>query len=396
VAEKQEFELVAKTFKGLEGILANELNKLGAKDVKILNRAVSFKGDKAFMYKSNLFLRTALTVLKPIHSFKVRNEVELFKGISQVDWSDYMSVDDTLAINTMVSSQYFNHSQFVALKSKDAIVDQFKAKFGKRPSIDTENPTILLNIHLTDDTCELSLDSSGESLHKRGYRVNSGLAPINEVLAAGMIQLTGWDGDCNFFDPMCGSGTIPIEAALIAYNIPPGIFRKEFGFEKWKDFDPDLLETIYNDDSNSREFKYQILGSDISAGAIRIATDNAKNAFLTNKIKLSISSFESFIPPQEKGVVIFNPPYGERLKKNNIQEMYQVVGNTMKRYYSGYDVWILSGNMDAIDSIGLHPSKKISLLNGSIECKFQRYTIYSGSKKIKKMVKQDNIEPRNN
>jgi putative N6-adenine-specific DNA methylase len=233
------------------------------------------------------------------------------------------------------------------------------------------------------------LDSSGESLHKRGYRVNSGLAPINEVLAAGLIQLAGWDGDCNFFDPMCGSGTIPIEAALIAYNIPPGIFRKEFGFEKWRDFDPDLLESIYNDDSSSREFKYQIFGSDVSAGAIRIASENAKNAFLTNKIKLSIASFESLVPPQEKGVVLFNPPYGERLKKNNILEMYQMIGNRLKGFYTGYDVWILSGNKDAIDFIGLHPSKKISLLNGSIECKFQRYNIYSGSKKIKKVFRNN-------
>jgi putative N6-adenine-specific DNA methylase len=389
VSDTQNFELVAKTFKGLENVLANELTRIGAKDVKVLNRAVSYTGNKALMYKSNLYLRTALTVLKPIHSFKVRNEVELYKGVSQIDWSEYMSVDDTLSINTMVSSEYFNHSQFVALKSKDAIVDQFKAKFGKRPSIDTEKPTLLLNIHLTDDKCELSLDSSGESLHKRGYRVNSGLAPINEVLAAGLIQLAGWDGDCNFFDPMCGSGTIPIEAALIAYNIPPGIFRKEFGFEKWRDFDPDLLESIYNDDSSSREFKYQIFGSDVSAGAIRIASENAKNAFLTNKIKLSIASFESLVPPQEKGVVLFNPPYGERLKKNNILEMYQMIGNRLKGFYTGYDVWILSGNKDAIDFIGLHPSKKISLLNGSIECKFQRYNIYSGSKKIKKVFRNN-------
>jgi putative N6-adenine-specific DNA methylase len=391
VAEKQDFELVAKTFKGLENILADELTKIGAKDVNVLNRAVSYKGDKALMYKSNLHLRTALNVLKPIYSFKARNEEELYKGISEVDWSEYMDVNDTLAINSMVSSPYFNHSQFVALKSKDAIVDQFKSKFGKRPSIDTENPTLLLNIHLTNDTCQLSLDSSGESLHKRGYRVNSGIAPLNEVLAAGMIQLTGWDGDSNFYDPMCGSGTLPIEAALIAYNIPPGIFRKEFGFEKWNDFDPDLLESIYNDDSNSRDFNFQIFGSDISAGAIRIASDNAKNAFLTNKIKLSVSSIESFIPPQEKGTVVFNPPYGERLKKNNIEEMYQLIGNQLKKYYSGYDVWILSGNMDALDSVGLHPSKKYSLLNGSIECKFQRYTIYSGSLKAKKIGRHNNM-----
>ncbi len=381
---KKSFELVAKTFKGLENVLATEITNLGGKDVKVLNRAVSFKADQMLLYKSNLWLRTALKVLKPIHTFKARNEVELYKGIAQIDWSEYMNVDDTLSINTVVTSPYFNHSQFVALKAKDAIVDQFREKFNKRPSIDVENPTLLLNIHLAEDECVVSLDSSGESLHRRGYRLNSVLAPLNEVLAAGMIMLTGWDGNSNFLDPMCGSGTIPIEAALIAYNIPPGIFRKEFGFEKWKDFDKELFQQVYDDDADSRTFDYQILGSDVSAGAIRIANENAKKAFLLNKIKLSVASMESVIPPEGGGIAVINPPYGERLKKNNIQAMYQSMGNHMKRYFAGYDVWILSGNMDAIDSIGLHPSKKISLLNGTIECKFQRYSIYSGSMKQKK------------
>ncbi|HEX2934015.1 MAG TPA: THUMP domain-containing protein [Bacteroidales bacterium] len=382
---KNSFELVAKTFKGLEDVLATEITNLGAKDVKVLNRAVSFKADQMLLYKANLWLRTALKVLKPIHSFKARNEVELYKGIAQIDWSEYMNVDDTLSINTVVTSPYFNHSQFVALKAKDAIVDQFREKFNKRPSIDVENPTLLINIHLAEDECMVSLDSSGESLHRRGYRLNSVLAPLNEVLAAGMIMLTGWDGNSNFLDPMCGSGTIPIEAALIAYNIPPGIFRKEFGFEKWKDFDQELFQQVYDDDADSRTFDYQILGSDVSAGAIRIANENAKKAFLLNKIKLSVASMESVIPPEGGGIIITNPPYGERLKKNNIQAMYQSMGNHMKKYFAGYDVWILSGNKEAIDSIGLHPSKKINLLNGSIECKFQRYSIYSGSMKQKKV-----------
>jgi putative N6-adenine-specific DNA methylase len=380
------FELIAKTFKGLENVLAHEITNLGGKEVKVLNRAVSFKADKALMYKSNLWLRTALKILKPVHVFKAKNEVELYKGIAQIDWSEYLNVDDTLSINTTVTSQYFNHSQFVALKAKDAIVDQFREKFGKRPSIDSNSPTILLNIHLTEDECMVALDSSGESLHKRGYRLNSILAPLNEVLAAGMIQLTGWNGDSNFIDPMCGSGTLPIEAALIAYNIPPGIFRKEFGFEKWKDFDEELFKHIYDDDSTSKDFSYQISGSDVSAGAIRIATENAKNAFLLNKIKLSVCSIESLVPPEEKGIVITNPPYGERLKKNNIQAMYQSMGNHLKKHFNGYDIWILSGNKEAIDAIGLHPSKKINLLNGSIECKFQRYSIYSGSIKQKKVL----------
>ncbi|MDP4209963.1 MAG: THUMP domain-containing protein [Bacteroidota bacterium] len=386
---KIEFELVAKTFKGLEEVLADELIRLGAADVKVLNRAVSFKGDNAMMYKANLWLRTALKVLKPIGTFKARSEVELYNGISQIDWSEYFTVDDTFAIDTMVSSPYFNHSQFVALKSKDAIVDQFREKFNKRPSVDSDNPMIMINIHLTEDECVVSMDSSGDSLHRRGYRLNSTIAPINEVLAAGMILLSGWDGNSNFIDPMCGSGTLPIEAALIAYNIPPGIFRKSFAFENWKDFDSDLFEEIYNDDSDSREFQHQIIGADISAGAIRIANENAKNAFLTNKIKFEVKAFEGHYPPDGEGIMIMNPPYGERIKKNNIQEFYQTIGSQLKRHFSGFDVWIISSNKDALDYIGLHPSKKVTLYNGAIECKYQRFAMYSGSKRTRKPEEEE-------
>jgi len=383
----EQFQLVAKTFKGLEYVLSEEIKALGAHDVTILNRAVSFTGDKALMYKANLWLRTALKILKPINSFKAKNEIDLYKGISQINWNDFLSVEDTLSIQTTVNSSYFNHSQYVALKTKDAIVDQFRNQFGKRPSIDTDNPTILINIHINEDECLISIDSSGESLHKRGYRVNSTIAPLNEVLAAGLILLTGWDAKSNFHDPMCGSGTLPIEAALLAYKIPPGIFRKEFGFEKWKDFDPDLLENIYNDDSVKSDFSNQIIGSDIAAGAIRIAIDNAKKASIGNKITFKVESFESIIPTDDNSLILFNPPYGERIKKNNIDTFYQMIGNHLKRHYSGHEVWILCGNKEAQDNIGLHPSKRISLFNGNIECKFQQFNIYDGSKKFKKLVK---------
>jgi putative N6-adenine-specific DNA methylase len=373
--------LIAKTLKGLEEVLANELTALGAQNVKILNRAVSFSGDKAMIYRTNLHLRTALKILKPINVFKAKNEVELYKGIYNINWADYMGVENTLSIFTVVSSQYFNHTQYVALKAKDALVDQFRNSFGKRPSIDTNNPDIHIHLHLVEDECTVLLDSSGEPLNKRGYRVNSLIAPINEVLAAGMILLSGWDGKSNFIDPMCGSGTLPIEAALIAYNIPPGIFRKQFAFEKWKDFDKDLFEEIYNEDYPERKFEHKIIAADISSGAVRIATENAKNAFIQNKIEFITQSFERFTPPEDGGIVMMNPPYGERLKKNDIEAFYERIGNQLKKSFAGYEAWIISNNKEAIKRIGLKPSAKIPLINGALECNFLQYNLYKGSKK---------------
>ncbi len=375
--------LIAKTFKGLEEVLAAEINALGAGDVKILNRAVSFTGDKAMIYKANLHLRTALKILKPIAVFKAKNEVELYKGIYNINWGDFMDVDNTLAIFTVVNSEYFNHTQYVALKAKDALVDQFRSSFGKRPSIDTENPDIHIHLHLSDDECTVLLDSSGDPLNKRGYRVNSTLAPINEVLAAGMILLSKWDANSNFIDPMCGSGTLPIEAALIAYNIPPGIFRKKFAFENWKDFDKDLFEEVYNEDLPKRKFNHKIIASDISAGAVRIATENAKNAFVQNKIEFITQSFERYTPPEDGGMVIMNPPYGERLKKNDIELFYEKIGNQLKKSFAGYEAWIISSNKEAIKRIGLKPSAKIPLINGALECNFLRFNLYKGSRKKK-------------
>lgn len=373
--------LVAKTLKGLEEVLANEITALGAQNVKILNRAVSYSGDKAMIYRTNLNLRTALKILKPINVFKAKNEVELYKGIYKINWADYMSVENTLSIFTTVSSQYFNHTQYVALKAKDALVDQFRNSFGKRPSIDTNNPDIHIHLHLVEDECTVLLDSSGEPLNKRGYRVNSLIAPINEVLAAGMILLSGWDGDSNFIDPMCGSGTLPIEAALIAYKIPPGIFRKQFAFEKWKDFDKDLFEEIYNEDYPERKFEHKIIAADISSGAVRIATENAKNAFVQNKIEFITQSFEKLTPPEEGGIVMMNPPYGERLKKNDIESFYERIGNQLKKSFTGYEAWIISNNKEALKKVGLKPSAKIPLINGALECNFLRYNLYKGSKK---------------
>jgi putative N6-adenine-specific DNA methylase len=391
MAKQQEINslLIAKTFKGLEEVLAREAISLGAADVKILNRAISFTGDKSMIYKSNLNLRTALKILKPIATFRAKNEVELYKGIYNIEWGNYIDVDQTLAIFTVVSSPYFNHTQYVALKAKDAVVDQFKNLYGKRPSIDTTNPDFHIHLHLVEDECTVLLDSSGEPLNKRGYRINSTIAPINEVLAAGMVLLSQWEGQSNFIDPMCGSGTIPIEAALIAYNIPPGIFRKQFAFEKWKDFDKELFEEVYNEDLPEKKFNYKIIASDISAGAIRIAIDNAKNAFIQNKIEFITQSFEKLIPPEGGGLIMMNPPYGERLKKNDLESFYERIGNQLKKSYSGYEAWIISSNKEAIKRIGLKPSQRIALLNGALECNFLRYNLYKGSMKKNKFNEQD-------
>ncbi|MCX6258036.1 MAG: THUMP domain-containing protein [Bacteroidia bacterium] len=382
----ERFELVATTLHGLEQVLAEELTQIDAEDITIVKRAVRYTADKELMYKSNIYLRTAIKVLKPICSFTVRNDEMLYNEVGKIDWTKYMDVNDTLAVDGVVSSSVFNHSMYVALKTKDAIVDQFRRLKGLRPSVDIENPTLRINVHISESDCDLSLDSSGDPLYKRGYRKFRNLAPLNEALAAGMILLSGWDKKSNFVDPMCGSGTIPIEAALIAYNIPPGIYRKEFGFEKWKDFDEDLLRDIADNVTESAEFDYQISGTDISAEFIRFATSNARNAMLVNKILFSRKKMEEFVPPAGGGTVIINPPYGQRILKQDINKFYSMIGERLKHYYAGYNVWVLSSNVDAMKNIALHPQRKISLLNGDLECKFMKFPIYSGSKKTGKNI----------
>ncbi|MFP4022968.1 MAG: class I SAM-dependent RNA methyltransferase [Thiohalospira sp.] len=382
--EQQKFKMLAKTFLGLEEVLKDELLRLGASDVKAVNRAVEFSGDKALMYRANFHLRTALKILKPIAEFKVNNENELYDSVQSIPWDTIFDVNQTFAVDSVVYSQHFSHSKYVALKVKDAIVDQFRDKYQKRPYVETENPDIQLNLHISDNLCTISLDSSGESLHKRGYRKKATKAPLNEVLAAGMILLSGWDLQCNFFDPMCGSGTLLIEAAMIAHGIPPGIYREKFGFESWKDFDSELLETIYEEESVSNTFNHKIIGSDVSEIAIRIAKENIINAALKRKIDINITPIENFNPPEkEKGVIITNPPYGERLKKKQLKEFYSTLGDLFKNKFAGYNIWLLSSNFEAIKYIGLKPSQKITLYNGPLECKFLKYEIYQGSRKNK-------------
>ena len=375
------FDIVAKTFFGLEDVLAKEVENLGAEDIKKETRAVIFKGDKKLLYSSNYNLRTATKILKPIHKFNAKNEVELYKHVDEIDWTELLSRGDTLTVNTVLNSAHFGHSQFISQKVKDAVVDQLRKKTGRRPSVDTKDPTLRIHIHINQESCTLSLDSSGESLHKRGYRVDGHVAPINEILAAGMVLLSGWDKKSAFYDFMCGSGTILIEAALIANNIAPGIFRNDFAFEKWKDFDEDLFQEAY-DDLTETNFENEIIGSDYSAKSASLARLNVKRASLDKKIKVHVKSFFDILP-ENKGTLIMNPPYGERIGGGNLNNFYKKIGDKLKKDFDGYNAWIISSNMDALKNIGLHTSKKITLYNGNLECKFNKYAMYRGSQKRK-------------
>ncbi len=377
----QEFEMIAKTFMGLEPTLAKELTQLGANDVQIGRRMVSFTGDKAMMYRANFALRTAIRILKPIKHFKAGSADEVYEEIKKIDWTQYLTLDKTFSVDSVVFSDEFRHSKFVAYKVKDAIVDQFRESTGKRPNISISNPDIRLNIHIADNQCTLSLDSSGESLHRRGYRQESVEAPLNEVLAAGMILMTGWQGDTDFIDPMCGSGTILIEAALIAKNMAPGLFRKEYAFEKWADFDKELFDDIYNDDSQEREFKHHIYGYDIDIKAVNTARLNAKAAGLTAEITINEADFKDFTQPKNKSIIVTNPPYGERISTPDLLGTYKMIGERFKHQLLGGEAWVLSYREECFEQIGLKPSIKIPLYNGSLECEFRKYQIFDGKLK---------------
>ncbi|MGB3949094.1 MAG: THUMP domain-containing protein [Bacteroidia bacterium] len=390
VKEKEDFKMIAKTIFGLEEVLSTELQRLGAKNVEVHNRAVSFTGDKGFMYKANICLRTALRILVPITTFSVKDEKSLYNSIQSIKWDEYMDVKDTLAIDTVLNSDLFTHSQYLSQKAKDAIVDQFRAKYGERPSVELDKPTLRIHLHVFKDSCTVSLDSSGESLHKRGYRDKTNLAPLNEVLAAGMILLSGWDKRSTFIDPMCGSGTILIEAALIANNIPPGYYREAYGFEGWKKFlpfDESLYNTIFDaaiDKITNHDPK--ILGGELSPNVAKKAKENVKLAKVDDVVSIKVSDMKDFEVPAGRGVVIMNPPYGERMIKDNIEELYKSIGDTFKKNFSGYDCWVLSSNMEAFKHVGLRPSRKIALFNGQLECRFMKYEMYQGTKRVHKLV----------
>ena len=378
---EQEFELIAKTFMGLEPVLAQELTQLGANNVQIGRRMVSFTGDKEMMYRANFQLHTAIRILKPIRHFKAGSADDVYEEVKKVDWSKYIEKGKTFSVDSVVYSDEFRNSRFVTYKVKDAIVDQFRENTGTRPNISVSNPDIRLNIHIAEDKATLSLDSSGESLHRRGYRQESVEAPLNEVLAAGMILMTGWKGDTDFIDPMCGSGTLLIEAALIAHNMSPGIFRKEFAFERWADFDQELFDSIYNDDSQEREFKHHIYGYDVDIKAVNTARMNVRAAGLTSDITVEEADFKNFKRPAEKSIIVCNPPYGERISTPSLLGTYKMIGERLKHEFMGNEAWILSYREECFEQIGLKPSIKIPVYNGSLECEFRKYAIFDGKMK---------------
>lgn len=373
------YKMVAKTFAGLEEVLAKELNGIDAENVKILNRAVSFTGDKAMMYRANYWLRTALCILKPIAEFDAKDEDTYYKEIGRIDWDEYLTLDQTFAISATTHSSIFTHSQYASLKAKDAIADQFRRRTGKRPNVNTDNPDLRIEIHIAEKHVTVLLNSSGEPLYKRGYRQASVKAPINEVLAAGMIMLSGWNGQTDFLDPMCGSGTLLIEAALMAYGIAPGTYRSEFAFEKWADFDADLFADISDETPDVPPFEHTISGSDIAPGAVKAAEINIKAAFLSKKVSVSLHNFFD-LRPKNRGTIVCNPPYGERLQPNDLRIFYQKIGDKLKMDFTGYEAWIIGSNTELMNFIGLRPERKIKLYNGALECSFRKFTLYEGKK----------------
>ena len=378
---EQEFELIAKTFMGLENVLAQELTQIGANNVQIGRRMVPFTGNKELMYRANFQLHTAIRILKPIRHFKAHSAEDVYEEVQKLDWSKYIGEGKTFSVDSVVYSDEFRNSRFVTYKVKDAIVDQFRERTGNRPNISVANPDIKLSIHIAEDDATLCLDSSGESLHRRGYRQESVEAPLNEVLAAGMILMTGWKGETDFIDPMCGSGTLLVEAALIARNISPGVFRKEFAFEKWPDFDQELFDHIYNDDSQEREFNHKIYGYDIDMKAVNTANFNVRAAGLTQIIEVKQADFKDFKKPANKSIIVTNPPYGERISTPNLLGTYKMIGERLKHEFGGNEAWVLSYKEECFESIGLKPSIKIPLYNGSLECEFRKYTMFEGKLK---------------
>ncbi len=377
--------LVATTLYGLEDVLADELESLGASNVKTMIRSVSFEGDRRLMYKTNLWCRTAIRILRPIKTFNVSGDNELYRRVKGVKWSDFLDTDGTLAVDAVITDSVFDNSHYVAQRVKDAVVDRFRAETGRRPSVDLANPDLRINLYLKENSAVLSLDSSGKSLHRRGYRMEKGEAPLNEVLAAGILALSEWDMKMPLIDPMCGSGTFVIEAAMMARNIAPGFARREFGFMRWKDYDPAVFRSLRIEAEHSIKpgLPFEIVGSDSDRVCIRQAKANAARAKVNEDIKFEIQTFEKQNPPPAPGILITNPPYGERMKTADINAFYRMIGDTLKKKYDGYRAFILAGNLPVIKQVGLRTSRRIALFNGPLESRLVKYEIYRGSHKKK-------------
>jgi putative N6-adenine-specific DNA methylase len=373
---------IAKTLYGLENVLAGELKSMGASDVKPLNRAVSFNGNKEMLYRANYCARTAISVLKPVAGFRIRSGDELYKYALKTEWGQYMDTDQTFSVVPVVKSPMFQHTGFPGLVLKDAVADWFRDKKGRRPSVSTGNPDVIINLHISNNQVDISLDSSAEPLFKRGYRKEQGLAPVNEVLAAGIILLSGWDAGTSLTDPMCGSGTIPIEAALMAARIPPGKYRSHFGFMKWKDYDSNLFEKLRNDcDSERIKPAVKISGSDISDKAVLQSENNIMSADLSDIISVKQCDFRDLKPLDTNGYIIMNPPYGQRIEADDQNEIYSMIGTVLKHNFPGYTACIITLGKENLKQIGLKPARKTTLFNGSLECTLVKYELYQGSRK---------------
>jgi putative N6-adenine-specific DNA methylase len=371
--------MVATTFFGLEQVLAQELTQLGAVDVRPTRFAVHFRGDTALLYRANLWLRTAIRVLCPLERFEISNAEDLYRRVVAIDWSRYMSVDGTLAVDSVASSKLLPHTAFPALKVKDGVVDMFRKKYGRRPSVNVDDPDLRIHIHIRDTTCTLSLDSSGRSLHRRGYRLDATKAPLNEIVAAGMVLMSGWKGDRPLVDGMCGGGTIPVEAALIAANCAPGVLREDFALTRWPDFNATLWQQLRAQArSAQRDPGLVVWGSDVDKHSIHSARENARRAGVQQIVSLVTQPFDQLEPPPAPGVVVLNPPYGERMNPGDLQGLYTMIGNRFKHQFAGYEAWVISSNSEQLKYIGLKPSQKIKLHNGGLECSYRKYELYQG------------------
>ena len=376
-------EMIAKTFAGLEPVLAEELQALGATGTRPIKRAVVFNGDTRLLYRANYELRTALRILLPIHSFSAHDERSLYAGVREIDWNNYMGVGDTLAVDAVAQGEVFRHSQYVALLTKDAIVDQFRDRFQRRPNVNTLAPSLRVNVHVLGNHCDITLDATGGSLHRRNYRRDTVEAPLNEVLAAGMVQLSGWNALGPFVDPMCGSGTLAIEAALLALRIPPQFMRENFGFFKWPDFDRKLWESVKKEaDARAQtSFEFPIMASDKDNRARNATAVNVLSAGLEQVVQVEKMPFERVVAPEVPGTLLTNPPYDERLKLEDTAAFYHGIGDTLKKRWPDWNAWLISSNREALKSVGLRPSKRITLYNGALECSFQKFELYTGSRR---------------